>query len=176
MVGISDIEGMTAAEKADLFAAGARKLVEGRYQATITLAELRRSNGYLDLKCRTVEELAAKWSKLGPREVSEMLWAGRKLLEIPELNQAFKDQRLCWSKLKALVPPITKENAAEWIAKAIRMSSNRLQRQISNHRSPCIGGGPTQVLLLSLPAYKRFEQMANGLRAEAGDKHLTNEE
>ena len=176
MLEISDLVAMTAAKKADLFEAAARRMTEDRYDATIILASLQRSNGYLDLHCKTVEELAWKRSKLPHRDVIDMLRVGRKLLDIPELDQAFKDGRLCWSKVRALVPLITKENAAEWIAKAIGLTSNNLERQISNQRDPCIGGGPTQVMILSLPGYRRFEEVANALRREAGDKHLPNEE
>ena len=176
MLEISDLVAMTAAKKADLFEAAARQMTEGRYDATITLASLQRSNGYLDLNCKTVEELAWKRGKLPYRDVIDMVRVGRKLLEIPELDLAFKDGRLCWSKVRALVPLITRANAAEWIATAMRLTSNTLERQISNHRNPCIGGGATQVMVLSVPGYRRFEEVANALRREAGDKHLTNEE
>src|SRR4029453_15070865 len=115
MLESSDLVAMTAAKKADLFEAAARRMTEGRYDATIALASLQRSNGYLDLGCKTVEELAWKGGKLPYPGVIDMLRVGRKLLEIRELDLAFKDGRLCWSKVRALVPLITPANAAEWI-------------------------------------------------------------
>src|SRR6185503_11928272 len=42
--------------------------------------------GLFDLGFATVQKLAAERSALDPREVSEMLWVGRKLLDIPELK------------------------------------------------------------------------------------------
>src|SRR5687768_16485485 len=126
MLGTSEIVGMTVPAKADLFATGARQMIERRYEATIALASLARSNGYLEAGFKSVEELAAKTSDLEPREVSEMLWVGRKLLDFPEMDEAFRDGRLNWTKVKTLVPHIKKDNAAEWIPKAIRMSSNKL--------------------------------------------------
>jgi hypothetical protein len=87
-VGAADILREKARDKANRFAKEARQMVEGRCAATIALAELERSKGYLDLGFESVRELAAALSELDARDVSEMLWVGRKLLDIPELEKA----------------------------------------------------------------------------------------
>ena len=81
MLEISEIVGMTAFAKAELFAKGARQMTVGRHSAAIALASLERSNGYRELGFKTVEDLAAKLGRLEDRDVTELLWVGRKLLD-----------------------------------------------------------------------------------------------
>ena len=88
MLETSKILAMTAAEKAELFANGARQMTEGRYAAAVALASLERTNGYLKLGFETVEDLGSKKGKLDRRDVTDILWVGRKLLDVPQLEKA----------------------------------------------------------------------------------------
>ena len=112
MLETSKILAMTAAEKATLVANGAKQMTEGRYAAAIALASLERSMGYLKLGFKTVKDLAKEMGELDDRDATDLLWVGRKLLSVPQLNEAFRDGLLSWSQVKTLVPHIQVENGA----------------------------------------------------------------
>ena len=82
---------------------------------------------------------------------------------------------LSWSHVRALVPHIQAKNAVELIAKSIGKTSNQVERMVGNQRQPAVSG-PTRAVYLSLPNYRRFEELARGVRAEAGKKYLADEE
>src|SRR5687767_8824405 len=160
MISTSEIVGMASGLKAGLFAKEVKQADSSRYVATIALAALQRSNGHAELGFASVEALAAKLCTLAPWEVGVMLSVGRRLLRFPELDQAYREGRLTWSKVRALAPHLNATNVTEWIAKAIPMTSNALERAISRHRDPSVGG-PTRAVNLRLPCYARLERLAN---------------
>src|SRR5512134_749736 len=150
----SEIAGMTAQEQADLVEKRGAQMKESRYEAAISLALLKRSNGYAGLGFQSAEHLAEQKGRLEPRDWSQMLSVGGRALDHPELDAAFRDGRLNWSKIRALVTILTKENVAEWIGKASRMTSNQVERAVSQIRDPSVGG-PTHAVIFRLPCYAR---------------------
>jgi len=148
---------------------------ESRYEAAIALALMARCNGYLQLGCKTIGEFAETKAGLEYRDWTQMLSVGRRALQFPEVDAAFRSGALNWSKLRALVPVLTKENVTEWIRKASKMTSNQVERAVSQDRDPCIGG-PTHALILGIRTYERFSELANGLRRESGENQLKDEE
>ena len=136
----AEIAAKTAQEKADLVKTGAKRMTESRYEVAIALALLGRSNGYLELGFETIEEFAAKEAGLEPGDWTQMLSVGRRALQFPEVDVAYRAGKLNWSKVRCLVPVLTKENVAEWIGKAGRMTSNQLERAVSQVRDPSVGG------------------------------------
>src|SRR5688572_29492762 len=148
---------------------------ESRYEVAIALALLARCNGYLQLCCKTIGEFAETKAGLEYRDWTQMLSVGRRALQFPEVDVAFRSGALNWSKLRALVPVLTKENVTEWIRKASKMTSNQVERAVSQDRDPCVGG-PTHAWILGIRTYERFSELANGLRRESGENQLKDEE
>ena len=175
MLKTSEIVAMTTERKVELLAKAATQMLESRYAAAVALASLDQSGVWRDAGFRGMHEFAVKKSGLDPADVSTLLWVGRKLLILPELAESLRDGRLTWSKVRALVPHVTRENAAEWIGKATRKTSNALEREIGRHRDASIGG-PTRAVHLTIPAWRRFEHLAKCLRLESGDKNLPDAE
>jgi 5-methylcytosine-specific restriction endonuclease McrA len=171
----AEIATKSAQEKADLVKESAGRMKESRYEAAIALALLARSSGYLELGCKTIEEFAAKKARLEQGDWTQMLSVGRRAVQFPEVDVAFRSGALNWSKIRALVPVIKKENVTEWIGKASKMTSNQLERAVSQVRDPSVGG-PTHALILGLPTYERFSEFANGLRRESGEHKLSDQE
>src|SRR5688500_8838906 len=171
----AEIAAKSAQEKADLVKTGARRMQESRYEVAIALALLARCNGYLQLGCKSIGEFAETKAGLEYRDWTQMLSVGRRALQFPEVDVAFRSGALNWSKLRALVPVLTKENVTEWIRKASTMTSNQVERAVSQDRDPCVGG-PTHALILGYPTYERFSELANGLRRESGENQLKDEE
>ena len=110
----SEIAAKTAQEKADLVKTGAKRMKESRYEAAIALALLARSNGFLELGCESIDEFAATKSGLEPGDWTQMLSVGRRALQFPEVDVAFRSGELNWSKIRALVPVLRHENVTEW--------------------------------------------------------------
>ena len=50
------------------------------------------------------------------RRCNEYLQVGRQLLELPLVDDAFRQSRLCWSKVLALLPVVQTSSQDEWIA------------------------------------------------------------
>ncbi len=122
-----EIAAKSTQEKADLIVERAKGMQESRYEAVIALSLLGRSNGYLELACKIIGEFAEKKAKLEYRDWTRMLSVGRRALEFPELDVAFRDGRLNWSKIRALLPVLTRENVTEWIVKATLLTSNQVE-------------------------------------------------
>jgi hypothetical protein len=175
MLGTSKIIGMTGSEKADLFAKGARAMDEGRYVATLALASLARSQACRDLGYANLHALAAARTSLQPWEVTQMLWVGKKLLDHPELDEAFRNGTLSWAKVKALVPHVSNENVTEWIGKARKMSSNALEHLTARGLDPVVG---EKMVPIYVPehARRRLQELVKRKRAKARDQNLTEAE
>src|SRR5688572_30748631 len=119
----SEIAAKSAQGKAELIAVNARRMKESRYEAAIAIALLERSSGFLELGCKSIDEFGAKMSGLEHRDWIQLLSVGRRAVRFPEVDAAFRAGHLNWSKIRALVPVLTRENVEEWIAKARRMTS-----------------------------------------------------
>ena len=105
-----------------------------------------------------MERLTAGMTILSPRDVIEMLSVGRRLLDDPELDLAYRKGDLSWyrgSKVRALPPHLDASNVAKWIEKAIPMTSNAVERAISRHRDPSVGG-PTRAVHFRSPATRAW--------------------
>src|SRR5688572_20312109 len=109
----SEIAGMSAQGKADLVEKRGTQMKESRYEAAISLALLKRSNQYAELGFQSAEHLASVKGRLEPRDWSQMLSVGTRALDFPELDAAFRDGRLNWSKIRALIPHADRENVKE---------------------------------------------------------------
>ena len=129
---------------------------ESRYETAIFLALLKRSNGYARLGFQSAEHLAAEKGRLEPRDWSQMLSVGGRALDYPEIDVAFRDGRLNWSKIRAMIPHADRENVEELIELAARLTSNQFEREISRRRDPSVGGPP------------HADPPARGLRAAHG--------
>jgi hypothetical protein len=171
MMATSKIVAMTNAQKADLVAKCAWRVVQGRYVGSIALASLENTLGYLELQFTSTEHLALVRTGLEPWEVGQMLRVGRKLLALPLLDEAFRNDVLSWAKVKALVPHVTRENVAEWIERARSMTSNALEHFAAQGLDPLIGD---KLVAMYVPQHgrARFRDIAQRMRVEARNERL----
>ena len=107
------------------------------------------------------------------REVRDLLRIGKALRHVPALDEAFRQGVLCWSKVRALVPVIKPENAASWIAKAQRMSSNELEHDVGATRDPVVGGGLVPMISVPRRVWRRFQFLAEKARERTGTLDLS---
>ena len=169
-----EIAAMAAGAKADLVEKNTTELKERRYETAVTLALLKRANEYVELGFRSAEQLASA-KGLEPRDWSLMLAIGKRVLDLPELDAGFRDGSLNWSKIRALLPVVNRENVEEWVDLARTLTSNQVEREVSRFRDPSVGG-PTHMLILRIVIYQQLQELANGLRRASGEKDLSDEE
>src|SRR5688572_30811489 len=94
----AEIAAKSAQEKAALIKERSRRMQESRYEVAIALALLARCNGYLQLGCKTIGEFAETKAGLEYRDWTQMLSVGRRALQFPEVDVAFRSGALNWSR------------------------------------------------------------------------------
>jgi Holliday junction DNA helicase RuvB len=76
---------------------------------------------------------------LDRRRTSELIAAGRKLLELPRIDRAFREQRIGWAKVRALVRVATADHEEAWLERALASTCRELEletRLASPGRAP----------------------------------------
>ncbi len=85
--------------------------------------------------CRTLAQWTALRFGMSRRETRELLEAGRALMELPVIDEAFARGRLCWSKVRLLVSVATPRTEAEWLERAVETPIDELALQVKLARS-----------------------------------------
>jgi 5-methylcytosine-specific restriction endonuclease McrA len=81
--------------------------------------------------------------------VSYLLSAGRRLKELGRVDAALRDGSLCWSKVRLVVAVATAATEAEWLQKAMTMTTDQLEHHVQSVREPIVRQG--RVVLPSIP-------------------------
>jgi len=69
--------------------------------------------------------------ELTDRQARDLVQIGRSLPRLPELDRAFADGRLPWTKARELLRVVTPDTEGAWVARACEVSSRVLERQVS---------------------------------------------
>jgi hypothetical protein len=164
-------------EKArELFVAGTLKEVTGRYEAIAGLMALAANAGYREFGYSSLEQFVRVEAGLSQRDLRDRLRVGRKLIEVPELDRAFRAGALSWSKVRALVPVIHGDNFRAWITRAMRVSVNDLQHIVGGSREPIVSERLVPMFPVSLDTWRTFQRLARILRVHPGSRELSDEE
>lgn len=117
---------------------------------------------------------------LGERRAQELLWAGRRLLELKGVDRAFRDAEICWSQVRTLLRVATVETERSWVQTARDVDCRHLARLAARARpgeEPARGhtgqGGLPDVtyrLVVELDShdYEVWMQAKRKLQAEMG--------
>ena len=111
-VSFAEVQALGAVEQVDLFQRAHRRAVWSRYAEVVALTTIDASRAYESFGCSSILQFGAKVADYTDHMVWDMLRVGRALRNYPELDEAFRSERLSWSKVRALVPVVTNENAA----------------------------------------------------------------
>src|SRR4029453_4817560 len=144
-VSFAEVLALGAAEQVDLFQRAHRRAVSGRYAEVVSLTAIEESRAYESFGCSSILQFGARVADYTAHQVWDLLRVGRALRDCPDLDAAFRSERLSWSKVRALVPVVTNENAAQWIDQASRASTARLERGAAGRRAGqpgCVGWAP----------------------------------
>ena len=79
---------------------------------------------------RSAVQYAVQRHGMSRREARDLLAAGRALQELPEIDGAFAEGRLCWSKVRELVKVATPQHEQRWLAKADELSIEELALEV----------------------------------------------
>ncbi|MHC4211413.1 MAG: AAA family ATPase [Planctomycetota bacterium] len=110
-------------------AAGLKHRVVAFYLQDIHARGLHRLDG-----CRTAAQWAALRFGMSRREARDLLAAGQALVKLPEIDRAFAEGRLCWSKVRELIRVAVPEHEQKWLEVALRLHTDALHVEVQLSR------------------------------------------
>ncbi len=124
---------------AELLAVWSRRS-RAEYAASKLLVRIDDHTAYAEVgPYRTLAEYADAHLDLNPRQTRELVQLGRVLPGLPQLDQAFADGTLGWTKAREIARVATADTDAEWVEAAMQVNSRQLEQMVSQSR---IGDGP----------------------------------
>lgn len=159
-----------------LIVEGTAKEIAGRYEAIAGLMAIEASEGYREFGYSSLVQFARVEAKLSQRDLRDRLRIGHKLVEVPELDLAFREGVLSWSKVKTLIPVITKENGHEWIVRSMKVSVNDLEHIVGGKREPIVGERMVPMAPVPMDVWLSLQQVSRMLRLHTGSKELSDDE
>jgi HNH endonuclease len=95
------------------------------------ICEVDRARLFLKFDLGSTFAYCVQCLKLSEAVACNFINVGRKSIEVPELKLAIQGGELSVSKARKIVPILSKDNQAEWIAKAVSLSQARLEREVA---------------------------------------------
>lgn len=105
--------------------AGLRHRVVAFYLQQVEARGLHQLEGF-----RGTAQWAGRHFAMSRREARELLAAGKALLELPRIDKAFAEGRLCWSKVRLLTRVARADHDAAWLKKATELSIDDLAMEV----------------------------------------------
>ena len=167
-VSFAEVQALGAGEQVDLFQRAHRHAVWSRYAEVVALTAIDASRAYESFGCSSILQFGAKVADYTDHMVWDMLRIGRALRDCPELDAAFRSERLSWSKVRALVPVVTNENAAKWIDQASRASTAQLERTVAKQREPTGRPGMAPMPEVAIGVLVAFRELCARVRQRLG--------
>ncbi|MHC4141046.1 MAG: Holliday junction branch migration DNA helicase RuvB [Planctomycetota bacterium] len=84
--------------------------------------------------CCTTAQYAAHRFGMSRREARDLLAAGKALVDLPEIDRAFAEGRLCWSKVRELIKVATAQHEQKWLETALRLHTDELALEVKLSR------------------------------------------
>lgn len=81
-----------------------------------------------------VEHYAEARHGIPPRRTRELIAIDRKLLELPEIDEACCDQRIGWSKVQLLTKVATSKHEEAWLDRALNLTVRELAREVARSK------------------------------------------
>jgi hypothetical protein len=114
--------------------------------------------GYARLSDYAVERLG-----LSGRSLQSLAGVGRAFLARPQLEQALASGRLGWTKVRLLAGLPPEQDVARWIARAERMTADRLAKRVRTvDRYSVDGGGDISIISEMPPIAKATSSSVTG--------------
>ena len=84
--------------------------------------------------CGSTAQYAAARFGMSRREARDLLAAGRALQNLPEIDRAFAEGRLCWSKLRELIRVVEPPHEEKWLEVALELHIDELALEVKLSR------------------------------------------
>jgi Holliday junction DNA helicase RuvB len=155
-------------------AAGLKHRVVAFYLADVDERGLHKLDG-----CRKAAQWAAARFGMSRREARDLLAAGKALMDLPKIDRAFAEGKLCWSKVRELIRVAVPEHEEKWLDLALRLHTDELHLQVQLSkpgqppRNPDDRKGLPEIRLnlnATMPpdVYAKWEQVRRMLTDQAG--------
>ena len=164
----AEVLALSAAEQVDWFRRAHHQAVSGRYGEVVALTAIDESRAYESMGCSSIQQFGARVAEWSPRQVRDRLRIGRTLRQCPELDAAFRSGRLSWSKVRTLIPVVTRETQGGWIEKAGHVSTAILERMVGRQREPDGVPGMAPMPEVPIAVLVAFRQLCGRVRQRLG--------
>jgi len=163
--------------------ASIRRSDEANVHIVLWLSDVVERRLYRERACYSAQQFVREECGFSVSRTTQMLRLARMASELPAVRKALAGGTVSWTKLRALAPILTRENAARWVDVATRESRRSLERRIVRARERSrelvsVGSGKaTQVRIpegerAGLPTRAAAPGPANGpTKDAAGSKH-----
>ncbi len=171
-------KGLSAQQVRKGIARGSRLTDVGKRTLAFFLHEMQARGLHAQTGHVSAAHYAERVHGLKPRTARHYAAIGEALDQLPRIDGAFREGRLQWSRLKALVPIATPETEAEWLEKALAMTCAELERAVAGMKK----GERPRSDRLAIPkvrytvtakldglAFARWELAKERLSSEAGE-------
>lgn len=108
------VHGLAAREVEERLDAGRRAEDVGARVVSFYLSDLRDRGLHQDLGFPSNERFADTRLGLAPSTTRERIATSRAFEELPEIERAFREERLCWSAVRELARVATAETDESW--------------------------------------------------------------
>ncbi len=106
-------------------AAGLRHRVVAFYLCEIDQRKLHQLAGF-----KSVSRYAAARFGMSQREARELLAAGKALVHLPVINEAFALGKICWSKVRELIKVASPQHETRWLELAQKLHTDQLVLEV----------------------------------------------
>jgi Holliday junction DNA helicase RuvB len=155
-------------------AAGLRHRVVAFYLQDVDARRLHQLAGF-----KSTPRYAMARFGMSRREARELLAAGKALQDLPLIDDAFAEGKLCWSKVRELIKIATPRHEDRWLEVALRLPIDQLSLEVRLARAGEAPrdhderkGLPEVRLRLNTPlppdVYAKWEQARRKVEAESG--------
>ena len=169
---------LPAEELAAEFIASRRDCDVDHYRQAVCLSEMEERGVCQLLGYSSVQHFASKKSDMSRRQARDLIAVGKALGELPQIDEAFCEGRISWTKARILCRIAVPETEKAWLATALDLSCDALERRTAGSekgRPPREDGKglpiPKFTVKVKLDAlhYEVLEQARKKVQALAGE-------
>lgn len=107
------------------------RLAENEWQLAAHLIASDESQLYLKRGCASVVDYAQRCLNLSRQKAFELMRVGRIFALLPAISSAFREAKICWSKVREITRVATPDTEAYWLEQALLHDGDTVARMIA---------------------------------------------
>ncbi len=160
----------------EMLCKGAAMEADGCYMVVVALTEMASNERYLDANCGSIVAFGHRFAGLSRSDVYAKLACGRALSRLHKVDEQFRQDLLCWTKVRAICRVATEETEDQWLEKARVLSSSQLEHEVAADREPITPRGKIPLKAINQRIYLKLQAAMALARTRAGNPNLSDED